>query len=64
MLHDAGSWHFEFNELVAAIREKLLALAGVSRAAGFEAIRMVPLPPDSSVKGPALFVGTATKPLH
>jgi len=33
-------------------------------AAGFEAIRMVPLPPDSSVKGPALFVGTATKPLH
>lgn len=40
MLHDAGSWHFEFNELVAAIREKLLALAGVSRAAGFEAIPM------------------------
>ena len=31
-------------------------------AAGFEAIRIVPLPPDSSVKGPALFVSTAQKP--
>jgi 2-aminoethylphosphonate-pyruvate transaminase len=40
MLHDAGSWHFEFNELVAGIREKLLTLGGVSRAAGFEAIPM------------------------
>ena len=38
MLHDAGSWHFEFNALVADIRERLLALAGVSRAAGYEAI--------------------------
>ena len=40
MLHDAGSWHFEFNELVAGIREKLLALAGVSRAAGWECVLM------------------------
>jgi len=31
-------------------------------AAGFEAIRIVPLPPDSTVKGPALFVCTAIKP--
>ena len=38
MLHDAGSWHFDFNALVARIRERLLALAGVSRARGFEAI--------------------------
>jgi len=38
MLHDAGSWHYEFNELVASIRERLLALAGVSRAQGWEAI--------------------------
>lgn len=38
MLHDAGSWHFEFNALVASIRERLLALAGVSRAKGFEVI--------------------------
>jgi len=38
MLHDAGSWHFEFNALVAQIRERLLALAGVSRATGYEAI--------------------------
>jgi ubiquinone/menaquinone biosynthesis C-methylase UbiE/DNA-binding transcriptional ArsR family regulator len=29
-------------------------------AAGFESIRVVHLPPDSSVKGPALFVSTAT----
>lgn len=38
MLHDAGSWHFEFNALVADIRERLLALAGVSRAGGYEAV--------------------------
>lgn len=38
MLHDAGSWHFEFNGLVATIRERLLALAGVSRAQGYEAV--------------------------
>lgn len=38
MLHDAGSWHFEFNSLVAGIRERLLALAGVSRSSGWEAI--------------------------
>lgn len=29
MLHDAGSWHFEFNALVRDIRRHLLALAGV-----------------------------------
>jgi len=38
MLHDAGSWHFEFNALVKGIRERLLALGGVSRAAGYEAV--------------------------
>jgi 2-aminoethylphosphonate-pyruvate transaminase len=38
MLHDAGSWHFEFNALLATIRERLLALAGVSRAQGYEAV--------------------------
>lgn len=38
MLHDAGSWHFEFNALVATIRERLLALAGVSRAKGYEVV--------------------------
>ncbi len=38
MLHDAGSWHWEFNGKVAAIREQLLSLAGVSRATGWEAI--------------------------
>jgi 2-aminoethylphosphonate-pyruvate transaminase len=38
MLHDAGSWHWEFNEKVRAIREQLLQLAGVSRASGWEAI--------------------------
>ncbi len=29
MLHDAGSWHFEFHGIVKDIRLKLLALAGV-----------------------------------
>ena len=38
MLHDAGSWHFEFNALVKRIRDKLLALAGLSSSAGYEAI--------------------------
>ncbi len=38
MLHDAGSWHFEFNELVARVRERLLKLAGVSRESGWEVV--------------------------
>ena len=29
MLHDAGSWHFEFNAVVHRIRESLLRLAGL-----------------------------------
>ncbi len=40
MLHDAGSWHFEFNAIVATAREQLLQLAGLSRAAGWEVILM------------------------
>src|SRR5882672_7122652 len=38
MLHDAGSWHFEFNAIVANVRERLLALAGLSRVSGWETI--------------------------
>ncbi len=38
MLHDAGSWHFDFNARVKSIRDKLLAVAGLSREAGWEAI--------------------------
>lgn len=38
MLHDAGSWHFEFNAMVSRIREQLLAVAGLSSAHGWEAI--------------------------
>lgn len=40
MLHDAGSWHSEFNALVAGIRQRLLALAGTSKEAGFECVLM------------------------
>src|SRR5262245_21747309 len=40
MLHDAGSWHFEFNTLIKNIRDKVLTLAGVSREAGYECILM------------------------
>ncbi len=40
MLHDAGSWHFEFNALVASVRERLLKLAGVARRAGWETVLM------------------------
>jgi 2-aminoethylphosphonate-pyruvate transaminase len=35
MLHDAGSWHHDFNERVRWIREKLLALAELSSADGW-----------------------------
>jgi 2-aminoethylphosphonate-pyruvate transaminase len=38
MLRDAGSWHADFNKLVAGIREELLSLAGVSRADGWETV--------------------------
>src|SRR5678815_4429724 len=38
MLHDAGSWHFEFNSVVANVRERLLKLAGVSRESGWEVV--------------------------
>jgi 2-aminoethylphosphonate-pyruvate transaminase len=38
MLHDAGSWHFEFNALVSGVRERLLKLADLSRAQGWETI--------------------------
>lgn len=40
MLRDAGSWHSDFNELVASIRERLLRLAGISRAGGWEVAPM------------------------
>ena len=35
MLHDAGSWHFDFSAKVKAIRDRLLELAGLSREAGY-----------------------------
>jgi len=38
MLHDAGSWHFEFNARVAWIRAELLRMADLSRAAGWEVV--------------------------
>src|SRR5262245_10524096 len=38
MLHDAGSWHFEFNELVASIRERLLAVAGAAPGSDWEVV--------------------------
>ncbi len=40
MLHDAGSWHFQFNATVASIRERLLTLAGTSKDAGYETVLM------------------------
>jgi 2-aminoethylphosphonate-pyruvate transaminase len=40
MLRDAGSWHVEFNAVIAGIRERLLALAGVSREHGWECVLM------------------------
>ena len=38
MLRDAGSWHFEFNDLVRSVRERLLDLADLSAKAGWEVV--------------------------
>jgi 2-aminoethylphosphonate-pyruvate transaminase len=38
MLHDAGSWHFDFNARVKWIREQLLAIAELSPIEGWEAV--------------------------
>lgn len=38
MLHDAGSWHWEFNDLVRSIRERILSLSQLSSSAGWECI--------------------------
>lgn len=38
MLHDAGSWHSDFNAIVADLRRRLLDVAGVDSASGWEAI--------------------------
>ena len=40
MIHDAGSWHFEFNAIVRRIREALLKLADLTAEDGFETILM------------------------
>src|ERR1051325_9055635 len=40
MLHDAGSWHFEFRDLVREVTDRILALGGISREKGYEAILM------------------------
>jgi 2-aminoethylphosphonate-pyruvate transaminase len=40
MLHDAGSWHFEFNALVGSVRDRLLAVAQVSRDRGWASVLM------------------------
>ncbi len=39
MLHDAGSWHYEFHKVVNSIRDRLLAIAGVEREKdGYEVV--------------------------
>lgn len=38
MLRDVGSWDQEFIDIVQRIRNQLLTLAGVSKAAGYEAV--------------------------
>lgn len=56
MLHDAGSWHFEFNALVRDIRDRLLRLAGVST--DFECILMQ----GSGTFGVESVIGSAVPP--
>jgi len=38
MLHDAGSWHWEFNAKVKAIRARILGIADLDQAGGWEAV--------------------------
>ena len=38
MLHDAGSWHYEFNAKVKWIREQLLEVADLAPDAGYEVV--------------------------
>lgn len=38
MLHDAGSWHSEFNAVVAWVRRRLLEVAGVPHGGDWEAV--------------------------
>jgi len=40
MIHDAESWHFEFNAIVRRVCESLLKLAELTAGDGFEAILM------------------------
>lgn len=40
MLHDAGSWHHEFRDLVQGLCDDLLKLAGVGRESGHECVLM------------------------
>jgi 2-aminoethylphosphonate-pyruvate transaminase len=40
MLRDVGSWDQEFIDIASRVRNQLLALAGVSQAAGYEAVPM------------------------
>jgi 2-aminoethylphosphonate-pyruvate transaminase len=62
MLRDAGSWHFEFNALVARIRQRLLEVARLqdltdwtavllqgSGTFGVEAVFQTSVPPDGKV---------------
>src|SRR5213596_3378569 len=38
MLHDAGSWHYEFNAKVNWVRRKILEVAGLSGETGWETV--------------------------
>jgi 2-aminoethylphosphonate-pyruvate transaminase len=40
MLHDAGSWHFEFNALVRSIQDRILRLAGLEPGGDFDCVPM------------------------
>jgi 2-aminoethylphosphonate-pyruvate transaminase len=38
MLRDIGSWHYEFNAIVKSVRERILQVAGLGPASGWESI--------------------------
>jgi len=59
-LHDRGTAYEEMGHVWPGFEEE--RMASWLRDAGFESVRVVPLPPDPEATGPLLFLASADKP--
>jgi ArsR family transcriptional regulator len=59
--HDRDDFRRQMNQRHAGFAPE--SLKSTLTAAGFDNVRIQPLPPEPNAKGPALFQATATKPL-